>query len=156
MEAAIIGKAFGAEVFAIESWIEKVKPDPTLLQKSIKKLNKRQGFKMVVGKLAPKEYLFSKTELLEYTPNILPECVKGLSEEVFLAHLEQLRNADDIETDRKFPYDSYNAEAFIVFRYSKKNAELKFAKQMFIRSISHHSFPVARLKLRDLANKYHQ
>jgi hypothetical protein len=154
MNTQIIGKAFGIESFAVQRWINQIKPQAQRVELALATLDKRVGGRMISNHIAPLPYLFKHEELTKVVWDLSSAYIKSLDEDVYQSHLAQLLLADKAGTDKSFPYDNFQAEAFIVYRNETLKSVLTFTKNMFYRSISHHTFRAARKTLKELAEKH--
>jgi hypothetical protein len=152
-----IQSLWGVTPYYAQKWLTTVIPDDKHLEQAFTALDKRKGFSFFGMSIPPQPYILDNPLLIGYTANLCPDYVKSLSKEVYNAHLKLLLVADRKGRNIGDIYDrlmnDYNAQIFIVFRYSGKKSELTLAKKMSLRKISHHTYASSRMKLISLASR---
>ena len=149
-----IASEFGTHAHCIERWVVNLDIKEEDIELALSGFTKRQRHSMMIEYLKPSQLLIDNAELINHVQRVPLEVIKGLSESDFEEHLSALKNADNISdrlNKRAFPYNSYDSEVLLSLRKATKKGDLKFIRQMFVRKISHHSYPKARVKLRELA-----
>jgi hypothetical protein len=139
-----------------EEWVEKLRVSEDEILYALNCLNKNARFKLICKHLKPMSYLADYPDLLKSVHEMDANAVKALPENIFQLHLAQLTVADafdDARSKRHYPYQSYDAQAFYGLRVLNKKTDLKFIKQMFVRSISHHAYPSAMDKLKRITSQ---
>ncbi len=150
MDMNELATSFGTHTHCIERWINTLNISQDEIAFTIENFVKSQRRSIMVKKLRPAQYLVDHSELIEHVQQIPLEVIKAIPEDVYLAHLSALEIADrndDKINNRTFPYNSYDAEVFKAYRHLTKQADIKFVRRMFGRSISHHSYRAAKQKL---------
>jgi len=148
-----LAKEFGTHDHYINLWITSLNITEEEISFSLASLDKMQRRTLMSEYLRPLPYLIEYPQLLNSVGYIDTDTIKSLPESIYNLHLEQLKIADSINdkiNNRTYPYQSYDAEVFCTLRNSRKTTEISFIKKMFTRSISHHSYPKAKQKLREL------
>jgi hypothetical protein len=144
----------GLSKTCINSWLSDNTPDLNLLTRIVDSEPKANVRKMISLNLTPANYLLKHPALLKYASELIPEEVKQLDNNVYREHLLQLINTDRLSDIKAPTRISYDAEMFIVFRYSNKKTEITHAKKMYNRKIMHHTYETAKIKLREMACRY--
>lgn len=156
MKIEELAKMFQTHLDYFEKWIANLGITNEDIEYALKNFSKRQRFSLVVDNLKPLRYLVDYPFLLSNVHAMNVEDIKRLKPSVFSEHHGQLRFADDLwntKNNRALPYQQYNAEAFYVLRHTSLKADIKFVQKLFRRSISHHTYPKAKEKLRFLVSK---
>jgi hypothetical protein len=150
-----IAAAFGTHDYCIERWVNSLSITNDDIEFALTYFDKRQRFNILCKCLRPTEYLVEHPELISYIYEIDADVIKALPDDIFRKHHSALLLADKVLSERNqkvYPYNDYNAEAFCALRYATKKTDISFIKRMYVRSISHPSYPKARQKLTGLAN----
>jgi hypothetical protein len=147
-------KEFGTHENYIQQWIEELDITTTEINFALANFDKQQRRSIMSSLIRPSKYLASHHKLIKCVNFTDIEDIKNLPANIFNEHLAQLKLADSLNdkiNNRSFPYNSYDAELFIIFRNATKKTDIAFAKRMYPRRISHHTYPAAKKKLLDLS-----
>lgn len=147
-----LAKQFNTHAHCFIEWVDTLLITQAQIEYALAMFDKRQRFELICRKFQPQDYFIDYPLLLKPVWEMSGSDVKGLQPSIYSAHLSQLRQADDIDdktSGRAFPYQQYDADAFIALRNITKKADEKFVRQLFRRSISHHTYPAAKQKLKN-------
>ncbi len=141
---------FGTHNHCIEIWMNELQISEKEIEFTLEHFGREQRRSIMNAKIRPMLYLVEYPWLIEHPNRMVLQDIKDLPSNVYKMHLDQLKLADKIDdklSRRTFPYNEYTAEVFFAFRNLTKKTELDFVRKMFARSISHSSYPAAKLKL---------
>lgn len=152
-----LAKDFGTHEPFIINWLNEFSITDTQITFALENFNKQQARKFVGNHLVPMDYFLDYPSLLNNVIELDVEFVKSLPEDIYEKHLKQLIKADefsDHKNTRSFPYNSYDAEIFCVYRHFKLKKDTDFARLIYSRKIAHASYPKAKTKLRGMCTPY--
>lgn len=151
-----LANKFGTHDYCIESWVLSLNIVEAEIDFALAHFDKNQRRSIMTHSMRPAPYLKEHPELIEYVQRIGVDNIKALPQDVFEAHLKQLKIADSIDDEvnkRAYPYNSYDAHVFNSYRHATKKTDITFIERLYGRSISHHSYRAAMDKLRVLSRQ---
>ena len=142
-----LSASWGIEEYAIEDWLTR-RPHSNLdVLDKVADLPKRTGAMIQSLNLEAQPYLLEYQGLLTYTWQLNIEMVRKLPQDIFDMHLANVQEADRTGKNSRLS----DADTLIILRYAKRQADINFALKMYVRSISHSSYPSVLVKHSALA-----